>query len=35
MVTGRITEKVYISAGISANTGDENVGGTVSATFGF
>ena len=35
MLSGRLREKVYVSAGISGNTGDETVGGTVSATFGF
>jgi len=34
-LTGRVAEKVYLSAGISGNTGDDSVGGTVSATFGF
>ncbi|WP_209348433.1 YadA-like family protein [Pontixanthobacter sp. CEM42] len=34
-LTGRLDEKVYVSAGVSGNTGDGKVGGTVSATFGF
>ena len=34
-LTGRVSEKVYISAGVSGNTGDDSFGGTVSASFGF
>uniref|UniRef100_UPI0024DECA5E hypothetical protein n=1 Tax=Parerythrobacter aestuarii TaxID=3020909 RepID=UPI0024DECA5E len=34
-LTGKVGEKVYVSAGISGNTGDSSVGGAVSATFGF
>ena len=34
-LTGRVAEKVYVSAGISGNTGDSSIGGAVSATFGF
>ncbi len=34
-LTGRVADKVYVSAGVSGNTGDDRVGGTVSATIGF
>ncbi|MEM6680555.1 MAG: YadA-like family protein, partial [Pseudomonadota bacterium] len=34
-ITGRLTENVYISASLSTNTADDDVGGRVAATFGF
>jgi len=34
-VTGRMSESFYLSAGVTANTGDNRVGGRVAATFGF
>lgn len=34
-ISGRVTDKVYISGSVSGNTGDKRVGGAVSATFGF
>ncbi|MEM1196238.1 MAG: YadA-like family protein, partial [Pseudomonadota bacterium] len=34
-VTGRVAERVYISAGASGNTGDGNFGGRVGVGIGF
>jgi hypothetical protein len=34
-VTGRHAQRLYLAAGVSANTGDNRVGGRVAATFGF
>jgi hypothetical protein len=33
--TGRVSDSVYLSAGVSGNTGDDRFGGRVAATFGF
>ena len=35
MVTGRVTDAIYISAGVTGNTADDRVGGRVAASFGF
>lgn len=34
-VTGRVADSLYVSAGVSGNTGDNRFGGRVAATFGF
>ena len=34
-LVGRVNDSIYVSAGVSGNTGDDRVGGRVSASFGF
>ena len=35
MLTGRVSDSVYVSAGVAGNTGDDKVGGQVGVAFGF